>query len=266
MRGHPIALFTFAVTLAIASAQAADGRWFFSTGFDYSNGDYGEQRDTTILTVPLSSGYVADRWSVALIVPIVSVKGPGTIVPGGLDNGGALGGLLGSTPATASSLAKGVDTTGLGDASLTVSATPYVSDAGTQFLVISRVRAPTGDESHALGTGEWAASLSGGVRQPLGTRADVYGAVGYERTLRGDGNGVIAQLGAESYVADKVQLGAVLNYAQATSALQRDGAQAGVFVAYDLSSVTRLQAYGAAGLSETSPAISAGFRIVFSPE
>ena len=266
MRGHLVAVFISAVALLITSAHAADGRWFFSTGFDYSNGNYGEQRDTTLLTVPLSSGYVAERWSATLIVPIVSMKGPGTIVPGGLDNGGALGGLFGSTPATASSLGNGVDTTGLGDASLTVSATPYVSEAGTQFLLISRVRAPTGDTGRGLGTGEWAASLSAGVRQPLGARADVYGAVGYERTLDRDGNGVIAQVGAESYVADKIQLGAVLNYAQATSALQRDGAQAGAFVAYDLSSVTRIQAYGAAGLSETSPAVTAGFRIVFSPE
>ena len=266
MRGHKVAVSISAAALLITSAQAADGRWFFSTGMDYSNGDYGEQRDTTILTVPLSSGYVAERWSATLIVPIVNIRGPGTIVPGGLDNGGSLGGLLGSTPATAPSLGKGVDTTGLGDASLTVSATPYVSEAGTQFLVISRVKAPTGDTGRALGTGEWAASLSGGIRQPLGPRADVYGSLGYERTLDHDGNGVIAQFGAESYVADKVQLGAVLSYAQATSALQRDGAQAGAFVAYDLSAATRLQAYGAAGLSETSPAVTAGFRIVFSPQ
>ena len=76
---------SFLVTALIAAAivspssRAADGRWFFSTGIDYSNGDYGEARDTTILTVPLTAGYVAERWSAELIVPIVDIKGPGTI-------------------------------------------------------------------------------------------------------------------------------------------------------------------------------------------
>jgi len=248
-----------------APAEAANGRWFFSTGIDYSTGDYGEPENTTIETLPLSAGYVAPRWSAMLIVPLVHIEGPGTVVPGGLGNGGVLGGLLGSS-AAAPSPGQDVDETGVGDASLTVSATPVILEGGTELQVISRLRAPTGDTGRSLGTGEWAAALSGGFRHPFSARADVYGSIGYETALDGDGSGIIANLGIESYVAERVQIGALLNYVRATSTLQRDGAQAGGFVTYDLSQSTRLQAYAAAGLSDTSPDVSTGFRVIFAAE
>jgi hypothetical protein len=265
MRLTVFGMSMIAMMVLNTTAQSADGRWFFSTGVDYSSGDYGETSDTTIVTVPFTAGYVAQRWSAMLTVPIVNIQGPGTIVPGGLGNGGLVGGLLGSTPTSAAS-GSGVDTTGLGDVSLTASATPYISEGGTQLMVISRIRAATGDVDDALGTGEWAASLSGGFRHPLGQRANVYGSVGYERAFESGSSGIIGALGAESYVADRVQLGAVLNYAQATSDLQRDGAQAGAYVSYDVSQSTRFQAYGAAGLSDTSPDVAAGLRMVFSSD
>ena len=78
-----IAVFLFTVLIQ-GPAWAEDGRWVYSTGVDYSNGSYGEAADTTIVTVPLAAGYVAERWSATLTVPLVSVDGPGTIVPGGI--------------------------------------------------------------------------------------------------------------------------------------------------------------------------------------
>ena len=84
----------------VATARADDGRWSFSSGAEYTTGDYGETQDTTIIIVPFTFGYRTDRWGARITIPWVSIEGPGTIVPGssGSAAGGAggLSGLLGS--------------------------------------------------------------------------------------------------------------------------------------------------------------------------
>lgn len=244
-------------------AWAEDGRWDYSTGVDYSTGDYGEAADTTIVTVPLAAGYVTERWSATLTVPLVSVDGPGTIVPGGIGGSGPLGGLLGGDAANKVPPVNGVSEVGLGDISLDVSAIPYISDGGTQFSVSGRVRAPTADAGRSLGTGEAAVAVSAGLREPIGARSAIYGSVGYEQAFGNGGSGVIAGVGAETYVGERVLAGTTFEFAQASSELRRDAAQAGAYVGFDLSKDTRLVAYGAAGLSDTSPDVQAGIRLTF---
>lgn len=256
-----IAVFLLMV-LFQAPAWAEDGRWIFSTGVDYSTGDYGEAEDTTIVTVPLAAGYVAERWSATLTVPLVRIDGPGTIVPGGVGGSGPLGGLLGGDAANKVPPLNGVSEVGLGDVSLEVSATPYVSAGGTQFSLTGRVRAPTADAGRSLGTGEAAVAVSAGVREPIAARSAIYGSVGYELAF-GGGSGVIAGVGAESYVSERTLAGVTFEFAQASSEVRRDAAQAGAYLGFDLSKDTRLVAYGAAGLSETSPDVQAGLRLTF---
>lgn len=252
-----------ATLLLQAPACAKDGRWVYSTGVDYSTGDYGEAEDTTIVTVPLAAGYLGERWSATLTVPLVSVDGPGTIVPGGIGGGGPLGGLLGGDAANNVPPLNGVNEMGLGDVSLEVSAIPYVSGGGTQFSLTGRVRAPTADAGRSLGTGEAAASVAAGLREPIGARSALFGSIGYEQAFGGGGRGVFAGVGAESYVSERVLAGATFEFAQASSELRRDAAQAGAYLGFDLSKDTRLVAYGAAGLSDTSPDVQAGLRLTF---
>lgn len=252
--------------LAATPALAEGGRWTLSTGVDYTNGNYGEAQDTTIVTVPFLASYAKDRWSATLIVPFVSIDGPGTIVPGGLGGGGPLGGLLGGADAASPVSPGGVSEMGLGDISLALAVAPVVTTGGTQMTVTGRVRAPTADADRSLGTGESAASIAGGLRQVIGARAAVYGSVGYEHAFESEASGVFAAVGAESYVADRVQLGATLDFSQASSELRRDSTQASAYVGFDASSTTRILAYGSAGLTETSPDIGAGIRIVFTPD
>lgn len=255
--------WVFLFLLSTGTAFADDGRWVFSSGVDYSNGDYGEAQDTTIVTVPLSAGYTEDRWSAVLVVPIVSIEGPGTIVPGGL-SGGPLGGLLGGAEAAAP--IGGVDATGLGDVSLSVSVVPVKSAEGFEFSINGRVRAPTADADRGLGTGEGAAALGGGVRQSVGERAAVFGSLGYEQAFESGGGGVIAGVGAETYVAERVIAGGTLEFSQTTSELRRDATQAGAYVGVDVGANARLLAYGSAGLTETSPDVGAGLRLTFVTE
>ena len=51
---NTLSKIAFAATAVLlqSSARADDGRWIYSTGVDYSTGDYGEAQDTTIVTVP----------------------------------------------------------------------------------------------------------------------------------------------------------------------------------------------------------------------
>lgn len=255
--------WVFLFFLSIGAACADDGRWVFSTGVDYTAGDYGEAEDTTIVTVPFSAGYVGDGWSATVVVPVVSIDGPGTIVPGGL-SGGPLGGLLGGAEAAAP--VGGVDATGLGDVSLSVSVLPVKTPGGTELSLTGRVRAPTADADRGLGTGEGAAAIGGGVRQSIGARAAVFGSVGYEQAFESGGGGVIAGVGAETYVAERVIAGGTLDFSQTTSDLRRDSTQAGAYVGFDVGSNARLLAYGSAGLTETSPDVGAGLRLVFATQ
>jgi hypothetical protein len=255
--------WVFLFLLSIGVACADDGRWVFSTGVDYTNGDYGEAQDTTIITAPFSAGYLGEGWSVAAVVPIVSIDGPGTIVPGGL-SGGPLGGLLGGAEAAAP--VGGVDATGLGDVSLSASVVPVKTQGGMELSLNGRVRFATGDADRGLGTGESAVALGGGLRQSLGARAAVYGSVGYEQAFESGGGGVIAGVGAETYVAERVIAGGTLDFSQTTSDLRRDSSQAGAYVGFDVGSSTRLLAYGSAGLTETSPDVGAGLRLVLATD
>src|SRR6185295_9189935 len=186
-----------------------------------------------------------DRWSVTLTVPIVSIDGPGTIVPGGAGSVGPLGGLLGGADAASPvSPLGGVNETGLGDVSLAVAVVPIVTKGGTQLSVTGRVRAPTADESRKLGAGEAAVSLAGGVRQPIGTTAAIFGAVGYEQAFDGGGNGAFAGVGAEAYVTTRVLLGATVDFAEASSELHRDSTQATGYIGFDTSAHSRILAFG----------------------
>lgn len=256
------------VALGTAAAQADDrGQWTFATGVDYTTGDYGEAQDTTIVTVPLIASYGTGRWSATLTVPFVSIDGPGTIVPGGFGGGGPLGGLLGGADAASPiSPTGGVNETGLGDVSLAVSVAPVVTQGGTQMTVTGRVQAPTADADRSVGTGEVSASIAGGLRQSIGAKAAVFGSLGYEHAFESDGSGVFAGVGAESYVANRVLLGATVDFSQASSDLRRDSTQAGGYIGFDATSNTRILAYGTAGLGETSPDIGAGLRLVFTPQ
>jgi len=264
------AFAAFSAAMGVGDALAEDtARWTFATGVDYTSGDYGEAQDTTIVTVPLIASYGAGRWSATLTVPIVNIDGPGTVVPGavgGGSGGGLLGGLLGGADAASPApLSGGVNESGLGDVSLAVSVVPIVTVGGTQLTVTARVRAPTADESRSLGTGEGAASLAGGLRQAIGAKSAIFGAVGYEHAFDSGAGGVFAGAGAESYVAERVLLGATVDFGQASSDRLRDSTQATGYIGFDASSNTRILAYGSAGLSDTSPDIGAGLRLVITP-
>ena len=82
-----------AASLSSNAARAEEG-WAFGTGFNYSNGDYGEAIDTTIYAVPFSAGYSSEHWGFAVSIPYVRLDGSGNIVPGAVTGFGLGGGSL----------------------------------------------------------------------------------------------------------------------------------------------------------------------------
>jgi hypothetical protein len=276
------ALLVVAV-LCATTAHAGEQRWSFSTGADYTNGDYGETQDTTIVIVPFAVAYKADWWSARLTVPYVMIEGPGTVVPGsaGASSGGGggllgtvgglLDGLLGGGGADADPSAPPPTTTtikesGLGDITFALAVVPWQSDGGTKLTVTGRVRAPTSDADRFLGIDDTAAAVSTTLSHSFSGQTAVYGSIGYERAFESEANALFAQVGAEGYVVPRVLLGANVDWAQANSELRRDSTQAGVYAGYDASSEWRLLIYGSAGLTDTSPDVGAGVRVVFTPE
>lgn len=257
--------FASACVMLAATPAAAEGNWSFASGVEYSEGAYGLAETTTIIEVPFTAGYAGDRWSAWVTVPYVSVEGPGGIAPGGADGGGFFDNLLGNGGAAEAGATGPVSESGLGDMSAGVSYTPLRTANGSALSFSGRVRAPTGDETRALGTGEAAGSLSVAARQGFGNGAGLYGAIGYGRAFESGAQGAFAAVGAETPVAERLSLGARVNWAEADSELRRDALQAGVNAGFELNARTRIGAYASTGLTDTSPDVEAGLGVVFTP-
>ncbi|MES1202013.1 MAG: hypothetical protein ABUS57_11265 [Pseudomonadota bacterium] len=269
--------------MAAASAPAQAEGWSFSTGADYTSGDYGEGQDTNIWIVPFGARFDGERWSLGITVPYVRLEGTGNIVAGAGAGGGSAGatggggplgvggsggllntGLFGSsTPATTPpSPPTRIEAEGLGDITLSLGVTPYIGDAGDRFSIGLDVRAPTGDETKALGVGQTVGAISAEYAHPLWARAAIYGAVGYQRAFDTDADSITASVGAESYVSERMLLGVSASWAEARLDNQANQSQAELYAGFNANDHVRLVGYALAGLTDTSPDAGAGFRIV----
>jgi hypothetical protein len=275
--------------IGLAAATAAPARaddWSFSTGADYTSGEYGEDQDTTILIVPFTAAYGSDRWRASVTVPYVSLEGSGNIIPGtgagagsgggGATGGGPLGsggGLLGlfpgadpaSPPPPPPPTPVTIEEQGLGDTTVSLSVTPFISDGGARFTLGADARLPTGDEERSLGAGETVGSVAAAYSQPLGERAAIYGAVGYQRAFESEADSFLANIGAESFVSEHVLLGASVDWAEASVDGRPNASQASLYTGIRANDHVRFVAYASAGLSDTSPDTGAGVRLVFRP-
>ncbi|MGD9981502.1 MAG: hypothetical protein AB7H66_15315 [Hyphomonadaceae bacterium] len=258
-----------ATAAAVGGASAEERSWSFSTGVDYSQGDYDTGQDTTIVSVPFSASYGVSRWRVGVTLPYVSVDGAPGVVPGStsaIGGGSALSSvtnpLLGPTgPTGAGVLAPPIEEQGLGDATVELSLTPYIGDNGARFSVLGAARLPTGDEERSLGAGETVLSLAAGGAHPIGEAAAMYGAVGYSNATESGDDGLFASVGVEGRVRDAVFIGMSADWSQARIANVPERTQVTLYSAFDVNESARLGAYVLAGLSETAPDAGVGVRL-----
>jgi len=145
-----------ALELILASVTAAlaaddDPRWLFSSSVNYSVGDYGTNKDTTIVYVPFTFEVrLIDTLWISVTVPWIDQNSQNVVVTGGgvATRKKAKGKFAQPATATAES--------GLGDVLLRVS---YVLLDEQPFLPeiapYVKIKFPTADADRGLGTGEF---------------------------------------------------------------------------------------------------------------
>ncbi len=108
----------------------------FTTGFDYSSGNYGQPTNTEIWYVPNTIKYNYDAWTMKLTIPYIRITGAGGVIGGGPD--GPIVGVPTQLVTTTES--------GLGDVILSGSYTWFLDDLPS-FELTGKVKIPTADEN-----------------------------------------------------------------------------------------------------------------------
>ena len=74
-----------ATVLFASTATRADETWSafkFTTGVDYTSGDYGTGSDTNILFIPFTAKYEHGAWFGGVTIPYIRIESDGSVVGG----------------------------------------------------------------------------------------------------------------------------------------------------------------------------------------
>lgn len=246
-----------AALLALANFSAVaddrDARLTWSTGLEYSTGNYGGVDDIEDLYIPLQGRVEFERVSFDLTVPFLRVRAPeGTVVTDA--NGEPVPGS--GEPVTES---------GLGDiiAGVTLYDFVYSDDLGIALDLTGKIKFGTADEARGLGTGE----------QDYTVRADLYkffeqitlfGSAGYK--FRGDPAGLdlenvfLGSIGAVYLPNETVSLGLFYDYRESAFVDGDAIAELSGFVSRQITDNLALQFYAFTGFSDSSADWGAGIR------
>lgn len=243
----PRTWIALAFALASASATAQSVTW--STGFEYSSGDYGGTEDIEDFYVPVTGRLDLERASFDLTVPYLSVRAPaGTIVtdPGGEPLPGS-----GET----------VSESGIGDviAGMTIYDVVYLDDFALDLT--GRVKFGTADEDKGLGTGENDYTLRTDLYRFVG-QFTMVGSLGYK--FRGDPAGGdldnvwLGSIGGIYTPGDQHRFGMFYDYRESALSGSDSLSEVSAFAARQLSERFSLQLYAFTGFSDSSPDWGAG--------
>ncbi|HWH21668.1 MAG TPA: transporter [Allosphingosinicella sp.] len=243
---------------APAAAQQTPGRveeranpfgLSFSTGIDYSSGDYGLDENTKILVVPFTLRATTGNLAFTASLPYLSIDGPGGVVVG--PGGEPLPGVP----------TEGGKRDGIGDLSLGATYTiPAANLGGAELALGGRVKLPTSSRDQQLSTGKTDFSVSGDLSFPMGNVVPFVN-LGYRWLGDPEGadlrNGPTASVGS-SFVLGQSVLIASYDYARATSRLTEDSHEIFAGLSAPVSSAFTMTGYGVAGLSKGSPDFGLG--------
>src|SRR5712691_2795165 len=155
MRYHCVAI-SAALLLACLSPAAAEDepRWSLSSSVNYSVGDYGTGKDTTLIYVPFTLGVKPiDRFSLSLTIPYIRQTSQTVVITGG---GVAVRKDKQRQLATATRNQVTSTEDGLGDVLLKgqyvlLEEKSVLPEIGPYL----KIKFPTADKSRGLGTGEY---------------------------------------------------------------------------------------------------------------
>lgn len=239
-------------------ATADDGQFKFSSGFDYSSGDYNDAEKTTMLYIPFRTSYKKGPFTGQLSVSWIGIDGPGTVV------GGGDGGVVLPPGGATSSKESGVGDTWLSLA-YEVDAFPYTYG---YIDVIGKIKLPTADEDKRLGTGEVDYTLQLDYMVAW-NRLTPMATFAYK--IKGDPEGVdlkdviYLSFGADWRQTDRIHFGATLDYQQASFSGAEDPLEFFTYLNSKVNNMWSLTPYLYVGLSKGSPDIGGGLQLTYKP-
>ncbi|HSF48272.1 MAG TPA: hypothetical protein VLA73_07915 [Burkholderiales bacterium] len=252
------AIAVLTLLFAAPGVYAADGKFSFTTGIDYSTGDYGADEDTDILYVPFTGKYETERWFFRLTVPYLRITGPGAVVLGPDGN---------PIVVSANGTARRETHDGVGDV---IFGAAYNLLPGTWRGVVldigAKVKFPTADEDKGLGTGETDYQLQADAYKTFG-RWTAIGTFGYkwlgdpdDFTLK---DVFFGSIGAGYKFSQQTSGGLIFDFREASVSGSDPLQELVAYVTHKLTGTTKLQGYAVAGLTESSPDWGLGATVTF---
>ena len=247
---------TFAIAALVlmsaeGAAQEAGADLRFSTGVEYSTGEYGGTDDVEELYVPFTFRAGFDRIGLRFTVPYLSVTAPDdTIITD-----------PGAEPLPGSGAT--VTESGLGDVigALTLYDLYVSNDADFVIDATGKIKFATADETKGLGTGENDYTLQFDAFRFF-DRFSLHGTAGYR--LRGDPPGVvlndvfIASVGGAFLASDNTMLGMYFDYRESAISGMDDIQELSGFASFRLGQAWRMELYAFTGLTDSSTDFGGG--------
>lgn len=253
MRYRSLLIGVVVMFLSVTPALAEDPRWLLSTSVNYSVGDYGTDKDTTIVYVPFTLGVSPiDRLWLTVTVPFLYQDTQNVVLTGGG---------VASRKKEKGRLAQPASSTteeGLGDVLLKISYV-VVEERGLvpEITPYFKIKFPTADEDRGLGTGEFDETF--GVDLAKRLVDGLFGYVGLAYTFIGSPPGSDLKnsfgwsVGAAYAVIPPLSVFAFLDGATAITSGQDDPLEVRVGAEYRLTKVLKLTGAVTRGLSNGSP-------------
>lgn len=244
------------------NSMAQDSQWKFSTGLDFSSGDYGgDPVDTEITFVPFTTTYKSDLWTLRATVPWVQIDGAGTVL--GAGDGGVVIGNPGGQPLEATT------ESGLGDIWLSATYALEAIPGNLFYLDIgARLKLPTADEEKGLGTGEADYTLQADLFKPIGNATPfltlAYKMKGEPSDLQLD-DVMFVSVGSDFRISADTNFGLSVDYQESSHSGSDDSLELFGYINQSVNSNWSIMLYGYSGLDDGSPDYGVGFQVSYNP-
>ncbi|MGD8484335.1 MAG: transporter [Thioalkalispiraceae bacterium] len=233
---------------------ALAGDYSFTTGAEYTVGDYGSAIDTSALYVPFTLGYNTEQYAWSVTVPYVRISGSEDVIFSSMTR----------SPMLSKTTTSNVEHTdsGLGDITLTGSYQLQKETKQSAWLAVTAsIKLGTADEDKQLGTGENDYSL-----QLEAAKQALHGYVGYK--IVGDSNTVeydnviYAAAGIVMPANDDWTAGVEFYTEQAAVSGADDAMEASLSLSKPLSKEKQFSVYLIKGFTDASPDWGVGVTLV----
>lgn len=240
--------------LAISQNGVAEerGQFTFSTGLDFSKGDYGEEQETKMVYLPFTIKYTHFPWISKASLPYLHINGPASVV-GGLDGGEVI----------ESDSNENRSVSGPGDIILSTGrALDTLWDANLYADLIAKVKLPYADEGKGLGTGEADFQLQLDLASLWG-RYTPMATIGYKWPGYSsfDNQGIVS-LGIDYKLSDSQSSGFFYDFREASSDSKQHLREVMLYLNHKFNREYSLNTYLVTGFSDNS--VEKGIGIQFS--